>query len=115
MSKKEEYLESEKEASDDDEIESTELNRNKLDIRPKRNQEIKYTSNGETFAGKVVKVGKPNGKDRLRCWIKKKDGETIGQVENWVESGPWNLSLQKKCFPVLLQLTTFPTCFYPPS
>ena len=77
VSKNKEHFESESEASDDYEEESTVLNRNKLDIRPKRNQEIKYTSNGETFAGKVVKVGKPNSKDRFHCWIKKKDGDTI--------------------------------------
>ena len=29
-----------------------------------------------TFAGKVVKVGKANGKDKFRCWIKVKDGST---------------------------------------
>ena len=71
--RKKKHFESESEASDDNEEESIVLNRNKLHIRPKRNQEIKYTSNRETFSGKVVKVEKPNSKDRFRCWIKKKD------------------------------------------
>ena len=51
-----------------------EFETNKIEVRPKRHNEIKYTFNGQTHKGKVIKVGKPNGKDKFRCWIKKNDG-----------------------------------------
>ena len=74
-SEDEENIETEKETTEE-EVKLPEIISNKLEIRPKRNQEIEYTVNGMTFAGKVVKVGKANGKDKFRCWIKVKDGST---------------------------------------
>jgi hypothetical protein len=71
-----------------EESKPTEFDKHKLEVRPKRNQEIEYTVDRKTSAGKVIKVGKPNGKDRFRCCIKNKDGTTISldfheDVDSW--------------------------------
>ena len=55
--------------------------------RPKRNEFIKYEIGGQIKYGKVVKVGKQNGKDKNRCWIKNGDEEEnvdfLKDVDNW--------------------------------
>ena len=84
----------EKEVNEDNESETSEedtvheFDTDKLDIRPKWNQEVQFKVNGVKVVGKVIKVGKAGGKDKYRCWIKKKDDTTESfdfskDIESW--------------------------------
>ena len=62
----------------------------KLEIRPKIRTEIKFIRNDDKHwkVGKVTKVGKSNGKDKFRCWIKTSEGEKsydfVKDITNWM-------------------------------
>ena len=71
-------------------------------MRPKRHKEIEYTFDGQTYAGKVIKVGKPNGKDKFRCWIRKKDG-CIDNLDFNKDVTSWKLVKKVDFFEKLLK------------
>ena len=62
-------------------------------IRPKRNNIIEYSVNGETKVGRVTRVGKQSGRDKFRCWIK--HGENEDSFDFATEVDEWKI-LKKK-------------------
>ena len=61
--------------------------KNNRRTRPKLHDNIEFTVDGFLRAGQVKRVGKVNGKDKNRCWIKEGDVETsygfINDIEHW--------------------------------
>ena len=73
--------------------------------RPKRNEIIQFTVNGETKSGRVSKVGKASGKDHHRCWIRFDGTEDsfdfIKEVDNWkVLPKKWYLAVKKELMEI---------------
>ena len=89
QTKLESEAENENENKSDKETD-VDVEENKIEIRPKRNQEVEYLSNGNQSRGKVIKVGKSSGKDKFRCWIKKEDG-TIENLDFSMDVRSWKV------------------------
>ena len=56
-------------------------------LRPKLKETVEFVVNGVLRTGKVVKVGKPTGRNKYRCWIREENSENnfdfVNEVENW--------------------------------